>query len=121
MGNYFNIQGVQFHAANGNKHNIPYSRIMLHFISDILDKQANFIEAKGAWIIVPIFGINSFIMAIFANIHSWQDNFNLIKNMSLSLIGVAMGIMGVVNTFIGMKKRIKKYKEENKKENKKSA
>jgi hypothetical protein len=47
-------------------------------------------------------------MAWFADIHVWQDAFDLIKNISLSIIGVSMGAMGMVNTYIGMRNRIKK-------------
>jgi hypothetical protein len=121
MGNSFHYQGVRLYAAKTRKHNIPFTRIMLHWIGDILDKQVHFIEAKGAWVIVPIFGINCYIMAWFADITAWQGMAELTKNIFLSVIGIAMGCMGVVNTYIGMKKRIKKYKEENNPEKKKSA
>ncbi len=121
MGDSLHYQRVQLHAAKRYQYNIPFIRIMLSWISDILDKQIHLIEAQGAWVIIPILGINSFFVAWFADIHVWQDTFDLIKNISLSLIGVSMGAMGVVNTYIGMRNRIKKYKQENKSDKKKSA
>jgi uncharacterized integral membrane protein len=121
MGNSFHYQRVRLHAAKIHKFHIPYTRIMLHFFSDIVDKQLHILEAKGAWVILPIFGVNCYLMAWFVDIHIWSDSFDLIKNIALSLIGIAMGIMGCVNTFLAMKQRIKKYKEENKTNKKKAA
>ena len=110
MGNSIYNKGLQFHVNKERQQRIPYFNIMLQWINDILDKQAGILEAKGVKIIFPIVAINVFIMSFFAKIN-FAEGFDLIKNIILSLAGCAVAIMGVVNMYLAMMQRIKKYKK----------
>lgn len=123
MGNSIYHQRLQIHAHKTSKQHIPYTHIMLSWISDILDQQARLLESKGYGLIVPIVSINAVLLGIFADIHTWQDAATQIKNGIFSLIGLAVAIMGAIKMYIGMMQQIKKYrkgkdiKEDDEKEN----
>lgn len=114
MGNFSNNKRLRFHDATLERSRLSWSNIMLNWLSDIFDSATQLIESRGIKIIIPIVGINFYLSSIFINIQSFANMADLIKNIILSLIGIAMGAMGVINTYFSMKKRIRDYKKEDK-------
>lgn len=116
MGNSSHHKGVRLHVTPRDEHRISYIDYMLSVLSDFLDSQIRLLEAKGAWILIPIFGIQAYIFSWFANIQGVQNTFDIVKNIILSLIGIAMGVMGVINTYIATKKKLREYLKDKKDE-----
>lgn len=114
MGNFSNNKRLHLHDAIVERGRISWSNIMLNWLSDVFDSATQLIESKGIKIIIPIVGVNLYLSSIFINIQSFANIADLIKNIILSLIGIAMGAMGVINTYFSMKKRIRDYNKEDK-------
>lgn len=112
MGDNSNLQGVRFYAKRADDSNISFFNYMLDWLHDFVNTQIAILEARGAWIIVPILSVEAYIFSFFANLTGVHNTFDLIKNTLLSLIGIAMGTMGVINMYIGTKQKMRKYKKE---------
>lgn len=112
MGSTGNDKRISIHAIN--KHDIPVFNIMLHYIITSVGQQIDLLEAKGIGILYPILLIETYLFAWFADVSQLSNYAELTKNFILSLIGLAMGIMGMIRMYIGTKRMIRKYLEEEK-------
>lgn len=119
MGDNFNHQRIQLYGSTVNKHKISYTHIMLSWLSDIVDQQVRFLEAKGSGIVIPLFGITFSILGYFADVRVIGNGFDLFKNLVFSCVGMIAGICGAINMIVGTKSRIKKYTRETKEEHEK--
>lgn len=84
---------------------------MFNWLSYLLDSAIQIMESRGIRIVIPIIGVNLFISVFFLDIKSFSTIADLIKNIILSLIAIAMAVMGAVNTYISMRKNIREHKK----------
>lgn len=87
---------------------------MLNWLHDIYDQAVQLIEGQGAKIITPIVWVNLFISVYFLDIKQVAGVVDLVKDITLSAIAIAGGVVGVAKAFVSFRQQLKKDKKKTK-------